>query len=139
MGVVLSYKGKPVDFALLAAQNGDTMVAGNVNINARGDLLGRGGRVVKTREQLEQEYYEKNPHAAKERPVIAGLNTNSISDMLRTPDTLAIMAEPVLEDAAEPVSLRHSTDPNVTVTFDQLSNNNNDANEFEPVAKKGRK
>jgi hypothetical protein len=35
-------------------------------MNARGDELGEGGKIVRTREQILSEYYEKNPRAVKE-------------------------------------------------------------------------
>ena len=45
--------------ALMIA-NQKTVALGNAKMNARGDLLGKGGKIVKTREELNQEY-NKNP------------------------------------------------------------------------------
>jgi hypothetical protein len=39
---------------------------GNVRVNARGDELGSGGKIVRTREQVLQDYYNQNPKALKE-------------------------------------------------------------------------
>ena len=33
---------------------------GNVKVNARGDELGSGGKIVKTREQILQDYYKNS-------------------------------------------------------------------------------
>jgi hypothetical protein len=39
---------------------------GNARMNARGDELGAGGKIVKTREQILQDYYNNNPRAIKD-------------------------------------------------------------------------
>lgn len=58
-----SYRGRSVDMELLKFQNQYSIAAGNANMNARGDILGRGGVVVKTREQRlkENEMKLENP------------------------------------------------------------------------------
>lgn len=62
-----SYKGKEVDVSSLIEQQGNIMAVGNMKVNARGDLLGKFGQVVKTREQLENEYVSRLPNGAKQR------------------------------------------------------------------------
>ena len=44
-------RGKTVDMHKLVKENEMTPAVGNMSINARGDQLGEGGRIVKTREQ----------------------------------------------------------------------------------------
>ncbi|WPJ50105.1 hypothetical protein RCIP0023_00057 [Klebsiella phage RCIP0023] len=51
----VSYRGKVVDMELLKSQNQYKAAIGNAQLNARGDKIGRGGTVIKTREQLMQE------------------------------------------------------------------------------------
>lgn len=55
--MVKSAKGKEVDMEALREANGNAVALGNANMNARGDLLGKGGRVVKLREDLAREYH----------------------------------------------------------------------------------
>ena len=55
-----SYRGKEVDMVSLAKKNEQTIALGNAHMNGRGDLLGKGGKVVKTREEQLKEYYEGN-------------------------------------------------------------------------------
>jgi hypothetical protein len=43
--------GRTVDMESLRLANEGTIAIGNMNVNARGDELGPGGRVVKTRSQ----------------------------------------------------------------------------------------
>lgn len=62
----LSMRGKSVDMASLMAQNSQKIALGNANMNARGDIIGPGGKVVKPREQLAREYHRSNPKAVKQ-------------------------------------------------------------------------
>ena len=55
-----SMQGKIVDLEKLAARNELVPAIGNVSVNARGDELGPGGRIVRKREDIVSEYYEKN-------------------------------------------------------------------------------
>jgi hypothetical protein len=45
--VYRSMQGKEVDMAKLAMQNEMTVAVGNVKVNARGDELGPGGKIIK--------------------------------------------------------------------------------------------
>lgn len=61
-----SLRGKQVDMEKLSIQNELLPAVGNMKVNARGDQLGPGGQIVKTREQLLQDYYSANPRAVPE-------------------------------------------------------------------------
>lgn len=70
-----SYKGKNIDMSTLLEQQSSTLAAGNMRVNARGDIIGRGGKIIKTREQAENEYISRNPNAVKQKSEnIAGYN-----------------------------------------------------------------
>jgi hypothetical protein len=56
-------RGKMVDMEKLSAVHELTPAVGNMKINARGDLLGPTGNIVKKREDVVAEYYETNPKA----------------------------------------------------------------------------
>lgn len=47
-----SMQGKEVDMGKLALQNEMTVAVGNVRVNARGDELGPGGKIIKKREEI---------------------------------------------------------------------------------------
>ena len=51
-------RGKMVDMDQLQQRNELTPAVGNARVNARGDELGPGGKVVRKREDLMREYYE---------------------------------------------------------------------------------
>jgi len=59
--VYRSMQGKEVDMAKLALQNETTVAVGNVRVNARGDELGPGGKIIKKREDILKEYYQDHP------------------------------------------------------------------------------
>jgi hypothetical protein len=61
-----SLQGKQIDMEKLGLKNETTPAVGNVRMNARGDELGPGGKIVKTREQILSDYYEKNPRSSKD-------------------------------------------------------------------------
>ena len=55
-----SFRGKEVDMVSLAKQHDKTIALGNAHMNARGDILGQGGKIVQTREERLAEYREGN-------------------------------------------------------------------------------
>ena len=56
-------RGKEVDMDALLEKNQLMPAVGNVKMNARGDEIGPGGRVIKKLEETIQAYYENNPNA----------------------------------------------------------------------------
>lgn len=61
-----SVRGKEIDMEKLSLRNEKTPAVGNMKVNARGDELGEGGKIVRTREQVLADYYAQNPNALKE-------------------------------------------------------------------------
>lgn len=53
--------GVAVDMSKLIAQNEKQVAIGNMGVNARGDVLGEGGKILKTREEVMEKFYEANP------------------------------------------------------------------------------
>lgn len=60
-----SNKGVPIDMTRYLAQNEGAIAVGNAKMNARGDIIGSRGQVVKPREQIAAEYHASNPKAVK--------------------------------------------------------------------------
>jgi hypothetical protein len=56
-------QGKIVDLEKLMSQNELMPAIGNMKVNARGDELGPGGKIIKKREEVVAAYYEDNPNA----------------------------------------------------------------------------
>jgi hypothetical protein len=51
-----SMQGKEIDLDKLRLRNETTVAVGNARVNARGDKLGPGGKIVKKREDIMAEY-----------------------------------------------------------------------------------
>lgn len=64
--VYTSIRGKEIDMEKLSLRHETIPAVGNLKVNARGDELGPGGQIVRTREQILQDYYKNNPGAIKE-------------------------------------------------------------------------
>jgi hypothetical protein len=62
-------QGKQVDMDMLRKKNELTHAVGNARVNARGDELGPGGKIVRKREDLVKEYYENNRGIISEKAV----------------------------------------------------------------------
>lgn len=72
-------QGREVDMEKLMSQHELMPAIGNVRVNARGDELGRGGKIVKKREEVLAEYYENNPKAKREGPAVVQKNLQPTS------------------------------------------------------------
>jgi hypothetical protein len=51
--------GRVVDMDLLRQKNELTPAVGNVRVNARGDELGPGGKIVRSREEILKDFYAR--------------------------------------------------------------------------------
>ncbi len=64
--VYTSMRGKEIDMEKMSLSFEKTAAVGNMKVNARGDEIGEGGKVVRTREQVLADYYAQNPNALRE-------------------------------------------------------------------------
>lgn len=55
-----SAMGQSIDMDSLRLANEEAIAVGNMKVNARGDELGPGGTVVRTRNQVMNDYYKLN-------------------------------------------------------------------------------
>lgn len=78
--LVRSLKGKLVDITALIKENENAIaVTGSgVRMNARGDLLGPGGTIIKTKEELDKEYAIKLENSVKNARNV-GLGSNEMN------------------------------------------------------------
>jgi hypothetical protein len=60
---VRTMQGKEIDMEKLTLVNELTPAVGNYRVNARGDELGDGGQIVRTREEIMADYYNRNPRS----------------------------------------------------------------------------
>ena len=88
-----SLRGKTVDMSLLQKKNELTPAVGNARVNARGDTLGAGNKIIKTREQILADYQNANPGVPDELAVARSKN-----DVEQEKDALVIEDEWVEDD-----------------------------------------
>ena len=58
--------GKMIDMDLLRQRNELTPAVGNARVNARGDELGPGGKIVRSREDILKDFYSAADEKAKQ-------------------------------------------------------------------------
>jgi hypothetical protein len=68
--------GKTVDMGQLMLENEQTRAVGNMNVNARGDLLDSGDRVIDTKPRQVQRQYQKQ--AVRPAPIPVATGTKSV-------------------------------------------------------------
>jgi len=93
-----SMRGVNIDLAKLMAKADKEIAIGNTRTNARGDQLGRGGRVVKSADEIAREHYNVN------NPKAVVKSTIKVDNTLDAP---AKKEEPVkqeVDDWEEPVT-----------------------------------
>jgi hypothetical protein len=61
-------QGRMVDIEKLRGANEQVQAVGNMRVNARGDMLGQGGTIVKPKETVMKEYYETPKGRAQDTP-----------------------------------------------------------------------
>lgn len=67
--VYRSMQGKTIDMDLLRQRNELTPAVGNAKVNARGDELGPGGKIVRKKEEVLKDYYQNSSTMPDEMPV----------------------------------------------------------------------
>ena len=67
--VYRSMQGKQIDMDLLRQRNELTPAVGNAKVNARGDELGPGGKIVRKKEEVLKDYYASSRGVVNEQPV----------------------------------------------------------------------
>lgn len=61
-----SMRGKLVDMNILQKKNELTPAIGNASMNARGDQIGAGGKIVRKREEIVKAYYAEQQSVVKD-------------------------------------------------------------------------
>lgn len=74
-------QGKEIDMDKLLAKNELMPAIGNNRVNARGDELGNGGKILRKREEVMSDYYEENPKA---KPRIIEPTSAQVENTART-------------------------------------------------------
>ena len=62
-------QGRMVDIEKLRAANEGVQAVGNMNVNARGDVLGKSGQIVTSKAEVMQKYYEQPKGRVDDTPI----------------------------------------------------------------------
>jgi len=101
--VYKTMQGKSIDMDLLRKKNELTPAVGNARMNARGDILGPGGKIVKKREDVAKEYYKTKPVASETpKPVAAQASTEEVTTTVETTPKKATRAQQKVQKEATP-------------------------------------
>ena len=97
-----SMQGKQVDMDFLRQKNELTPAVGNARVNARGDELGPGGKIIRKREDIMSDFYRDNPNVVADELPVAAQNDPVESVVNETPvakkSTKKVEKETVVED-----------------------------------------
>jgi hypothetical protein len=114
-------RGKAIDMESLRLSNEDTIAVGNMKVNARGDELGFGGKVVRTRKEVIDETYKVHTmvpqddrvfsdadesEAAHSKPASSGVETTAKSPTKQVEEKVEKFTQPKEEPKAEPQVMR---------------------------------
>ena len=87
--IYTTMQGKQIDMDLLRKKNELTPAVGNARVNARGDELGPGGKIIRKREDIVKEYYKTQPVAEEPAVVTASTQTTTTVQDTTTKPTKA--------------------------------------------------
>jgi hypothetical protein len=127
--------GKLVDMDMLRLKNEDTIAVGNMRTNARGDELGPGGKVVRTRNEKMNDSYKLHTMVPKDDLVHDSLESATTQDVsVRTGLENHSFVEPVKQQSPQEKILKASG----SSRFDNVEIKDLNTSVSEPVAKKPR-
>ena len=104
--VYRSMQGKEIDMNKLVNQNELTVAVGNVKVNARGDQLGAGGKIIKTRAQV---LAEKNK--LHNGPLADEFEVFDSAESVAQPEPEPVAQVELLQPQAEDTPVAESSDP----------------------------
>jgi len=79
-----TFQGKKIDMDTLRQRNELTPAVGNARVNARGDQLGPGGKIVKNRDEVLRDYYDEHPQAAPDEQATIEQPVEKVTEPVQT-------------------------------------------------------
>lgn len=119
MSTYSSMRGRKIDIARLREKNaGSTAVtSGGVSMNARGDIIGAAGRIIKTREQLDQEI---QAHQATTTTVTQKIGSSPVN---QAPKNLSVAPQPRVKSLNDLTPKKKRRGPSTSSTTDTKETN----------------
>ena len=113
-------QGRMVDIEKLRAANETVQAVGNMNVNARGDVLGPSGQIVTKKETVIQKYYEQPKGMVDDTPARAKPAPAPKTPPQKTVQTMAPITKTEIKQqpAPEPVvAPKVEAEPTTVATF----------------------
>lgn len=124
MPIKRSNRGQTIDMDALIAANKSVPAVGNMSVNAAGDVLDQGGKVVKKNEERVREYYKNNPSSSDQ------VSLKGEMPKLK-PDSAPAQAPKTAKTAKE--NVRVEPEPNVSDTVNEIFNDAQSVKQPQPV------
>jgi len=113
-------QGRMVDIEKLRAANENVQAVGNMNVNARGDILGPGGQIATKKETVIKKYYEQPRGMVDDTPARAKPTPAPKTPPQKTVQTMTPVAKTEVKQqpAPEPVvAPKIEAEPTPVATF----------------------
>jgi len=110
-------QGKMIDMDRLRAANEDVRAVGNMNVNAKGDVIGPGGKIVKPKSDVMKKYYEQPKGKVDDTPIRA---RPVAPKRIAQPQPKAVAQKPVTRTAPQPKKTAPSTKKGIDAALDGI-------------------
>jgi hypothetical protein len=106
-------RGLSIDMDRIRLANENTIAVGNMKVNARGDQLGAGGKIIKTRQQImaEKNKLHKGPIADNSMRVAESMDDIVIPETVTIEVTEPTAGQPIAEKTPVLESLENTETP----------------------------
>ena len=95
-------QGRMVDIEKLRAANESVQAVGNMNVNARGDVIGPGGAIVTPKETVIKKYYEQPKGMVSDTPRSKPMPAPKVEPVKTVQKMTPIAAKPTPKKTAAP-------------------------------------
>jgi len=122
-------QGRMVDIEKLRAANETARAVGNMAVNARGDVLGASGQVIRPKEQVMREYYEQPKGKVDDRPVRTKTMTSprrvapkvqTMTPQIKSEEKTTTVFKPKVEPQPAPVTKADTPKKGIDAALDGL-------------------
>lgn len=102
-------RGTPIDIEAIRLQNQKEIAAGNVNMNARGDLLGKGGKIIKKASDISKKQFTESPRSGSK---LTSLKSDIDEDIKQEPKKYIEAEKPKKKKESPPKDKKEVILPN---------------------------
>lgn len=107
--MAISYRGKEIDMVSLAKKNERTIALGNAHMDGAGNILGKGGKIEKTREEVLADWYATHTtikEVSNLKETDEKVNENVVEESIEKakPQKASLKYEDIVEEEKEQLS-----------------------------------